>query len=274
MRTPTLIALLLAGVCLLGCAAEVVDPEAEVDLQADEDVGVTAQAILNGSVASTETKTKGGLVGLWYLVNGGPAIKFFCSATLITNTRLITAKHCLTHPNTAFLQGRPGDLRVRMGNGLQPPDFQVQNGKTIYFPTSILDYALVEVASPFRLPRNSDGVVSTSGFQRQLGNVTSGQTVVCHGHGNTSPGSGAGQLHAAVLRATLEQHQPFSWYTFLPNSQQQIMHEGDSGGGCLVAGTPPKLVSVTTDCFLNEPRSCIGEIAAYVNIESWTQVNP
>jgi hypothetical protein len=281
MRTRTPIGSLLAVLCLLGCATEVAVDHPELPEAAD-DVGVNSQAIINGIEANTEIKTRWGFVALAHTRDDG-SLKFFCSATLYSNTWAVTAKHCLTHENTQFLQSQPGRLRVQMGRGVPGSQgSQTRTGKSIYFAnTPSLDVALIEVTSPFTLPRNGDAVLSTTGFSRQFGWVNDGTQVICHGHGynfvdcdGTSCNvSGAGTLRLAVLTADVVDATPLDFYRFPVNSQGQNLTWGDSGGGCIVAATwPPALVSISSSCFPGQ--ECFADIAWDALWDSYTKVSP
>ncbi len=274
---------------LLYCAACAADGEGMPGLGEQEaeptPVEVTSAPILNGSTPDHDTNVKGGFVALADRRSDG-SIRVFCSGALFSNTHLITARHCLTHPALEYLQDRPGSLLVQLApNNARG---QVRIGKSIWFPRSSIDYAIIEVAAPFSMPRNSDGLVSTIGFTRQFNTVPTNTPVICFGHGrnvencdssgNNCTGSGVGILRWATLTATVFDAGDRNMYRFRPNGQNQLHAHGDSGSVC-VAPTrsfaeiwKQPIITVLSTCFPGE--FCNAEMAAFAMFDGWDKVSP
>lgn len=242
--------------------------------------------ILNGTGADSATNDRGGFVALSLPSFDIDAV--FCSGTLYTNSALITAKHCLSHPQTQHLQARPSELLVSMGRGGAMP--QYRNGGAIWFHRT-KDLAIVEVATPFEMPRTSDNVLATEGYQRPVTTVPAGSPVLCYGYGRTAEtcdasgnnciGPGAGVLRSAALTAQIinDPINMIQFFRYEPNAQRQLQAHGDSGGGCVTFNRIPialwhqPLVSVNTNCFPGE--FCNAEQAVEINSEGvWERVSP
>lgn len=258
----------------IGCFSEVADaPNAR-------DVALDTEAILKGSAVDTETNAKGGFVALSIIQNG--VEKVFCSGTLYANAFLLTARHCFQDaPAVVALQRNPSALRVTMGRGQS--DGQFRTGKTIYFPARDIDYAIVEVNIGFIMPRNSDNILDTVGYSRQMADVASGALAICFGYGvnqetcdasgNNCSGSGQGTLRFATLTAQVQKGSPVNFYQFSPNSAGQLQAHGDSGGGCIpVVRTMinlwrQPLVSINESCFPG--KFCNANPATAAVQETW-----
>jgi hypothetical protein len=253
----------MSTLVLAGCALEVTETEAE-----EERVGVAIEAITNGTIPDATTNIRGGFLTIGQLKPGEIVITNFCSGTLITNTRLLTAKHCLTDPSTVAVLSDPSRLRISTGRGTAQS--QTRNGKTIFFPASGFDYAVIDVSSPFSMPRNSDDVITTSGYQRLIINATAGTQVTCFGSGTPTMGT----LRTANLTAQVQDR----FFRYEKNSINQIMAPGDSGGGCvsfvspLVSMWKAPLISIHNSCFTGGP--CFDEAAILAVFDTWAPAIP
>lgn len=270
-----------------GCVSEEDAENAPPELPqaAPPEVGELSQAILNGNTPDSETMSKGGYVALSYRKADG-SILFHCSGALYTNGLLITAKHCVNSGNAAFLRTNPSALTVWLGRDSNNTQFK--QGRRIWFPNSDNDYALIEVANPFLMPRNSDGVLSTAGYSRGFGTLANNSSVVCFGagynvqscsaDGKTCTGSGNGTLRWATLTAQVVNVGSggivHMMARYNPNASNQLQAEGDSGGACVLA--PRVFISMWKQPILSINQSCrpgaecFAELGSNVMNESWT----
>jgi hypothetical protein len=259
---------------------------AEPTTSESTDLASSHLPILNGTGADSATNERGGFVALSMPAPDIDAV--FCSGTLYTNRALITAKHCLSHAQTAHIKARPNELLVSMGRGGLAP--QYRNGGAIWFHRT-KDLAIVEVSTPFEMHRTSDNVLATDGYQRPVTSVPAGSPVLCYGYGRTAEtcdtngnnctGPGAGLLRSAALTAQIinDPVNKIQFFRYEPNTQRQLQAHGDSGGGCVTFNRVPvalwhqPLVSINTNCFPGE--FCNAEAATEINVEGvWERVSP
>jgi len=288
-RTPLMLALscLFAGIITVGAGCAVEPEESSTPDRTDDpnpELQEQSQAILNGNVADTETLRKGGFVQLAHSVNG--QLKKFCSGTLISNTRLFTARHCFEDPTTRYIQGNAPSLFVFMAHG--DLGQQERRGQAIFFANSGFDYAMVDVRGGFNMPRNSDNVVATTVYTRAITIVPSGTDVLCFGNGlnsetcgadpNVCEGTGNGVLRWARLTGTVFDAGSHQMFRYKPNILFQLQARGDSGGSCVTLVPIVKqmwkqpLVSILSQC---SPGSfCNSEIALTTKFDTWTKVTP
>jgi Trypsin len=282
-------AALLAGLFLLGCGSDPGDGTAAKEPEGTEpqvkEVSSVSEPILNGLVADSDTNARGGFVALAFFDSSNKE-HVFCSGTLYANAFLMTARHCFNASTTTFLQSNPSKLKVTMGRNSS--SLVTRSGKAIYFPASTVDYAIVELSSGFSMPRNSDNMMSTTGYSRSFTTVADKTPVICTGYGRSSEtcdssgnnctGSGVGTLRIAALTSELIQNTPVNFYRYEPNSQGQLQAHGDSGGGCVslllapVAMWRQPLISVTSSCFPGD--FCNAEMAAAALFDTWTKISP
>jgi hypothetical protein len=156
-----------------------------------------------------------------------------CSGSLITNSLVLTARHCIADdgtnnpmvPVTGATNRHAGSMTVQMNE--QKLDvaaaFWLENH----------DVAVLVMAEPFWFNQ------SQSGFQRSLPtqSLRVGDLVQCHGRGHNAIDangvlSGSGTLRSAVFQ--IDGFESGDLYRILKNSSGQMTLPGDSGGGCFL----------------------------------------
>lgn len=221
--------------------------EAALPAEPPPDFGQVKQEILNGTPLTLTTQAIiygeafGGFVALSHSPSGTE--KVFCSGTLLTNSMLITAKHCLTAGSTSYLVNNPSSLNISMGRAVFRQDRAAQ---TIHFHATH-DLALVTV-SPGFLMVNAQESLDTTGYFRPFPTTAAadldGISMACFGHGreqetcdssgNNCTGSGVGTLRFATLEAEFNDPNTIPpFFRFHPNAEGQLMAHGDSGGSCV-----------------------------------------
>jgi hypothetical protein len=209
----------------------------------DGAVGASAQEIIGGTPVSTDTL---GAARFLYCPNGTSGCTFTvgsaswgCSGTMIADTWLLTAHHCVT-PNEVMTGGTAvpaGDLLVTGPSGASSTAVAV-----FLHPT--LDVALVELAGP--LLNAAGQSLSTPIYTGPSAGLV-GQSVYCQGFGihAAAAGTGYGTLRSAVM--TVAGASVGSLF-FFPNAQGQSLAGGDSGAGCFLhapgGASPNYVVSV------------------------------
>jgi hypothetical protein len=187
--------LALAGISV-GCA----------DIEGTEGSG--AAPIINGSEIEAEGS---GEVHLDLRTTTGTA---HCSATLVTNEWAVTARHCVDDltDGAASVFGTMGGQGVRASEIVQHPT---------------LDVALVRFGSAFTMEGYREGYF----HELDRGDPASldGDSLRCRGYGLNTYNAGVGTLRQASLRVSEARSE---WYDLTPNSLDQIIWRGDSGGTC------------------------------------------
>ena len=137
----------------------------EVPSGTDLDVETAQQEISNGIVVNPDYS---GVVQLVFTDTAGASWR--CTGTLVTNSHIVTAWHCVNHsaPIIAMMGNQATWVSQR---DLHP----------------VADLALIEVNPPFRMRVN--GVLSTTGYARPFDlssmDDLDGQTLMCAGYGGT-----------------------------------------------------------------------------------------
>ncbi len=222
-RPPFVSALaLLAGLSLGACDV----PPDEADTEESE--------ILNG----VQDPSGNGYGSVAIRANGG----HLCSGTLITNSWVMTSRHCFpagdqqeTRTITVHLPNKPSDPKSTFQQQTvttfvrHPDDYGTSSQKQ--------DLMLIKVGKPFKVGG------STKGFTRELwpreASELTGRTLDCAGFGPTTPGGPSGRLTTAKLVVSkVEMGRPDGDLITVVNPNQgtpsagQIQLPGDSGGGC------------------------------------------
>jgi len=189
-----------------------------------------------------------------------------CSGTLLTNSWILSAKHCFADQNPE----QPDYWRlVAMGS-------QAAAMKKIYLhPT--LDVAIAKLVKPMQM-RNS-----TSGYQMGLYQGVPerivGKDLNCFGYGDQAfTGAQDGLLRTAIL--TVDRLQPLGQeyicsgvicsYAVVNNADGQIIYFGDSGGGCFynVPGGNVELAGIHVAV---SPGGSVGFDAASWGFAAWAK---
>jgi hypothetical protein len=131
--------------------------------KAEGRVGVTTQAIVNGSLIDPSIGM--GVPTIWGFSNASQEWRQICSSTLIDNNFVLTALHCFQSENfrsDVFFVTHGGEAKLLVGGEVAPGD---------------LDVALMLADSPFTVRG------STSGYGRHGTNGVAGATVFAVGTG-------------------------------------------------------------------------------------------
>jgi len=215
----------LLGFLLSACGGEAAS--------ADEDVATTQDPIINGISIAPAT------LGIVFLDNG-------CTGTLITNKKVLTAKHCVKdYVNT------PWNVTLRMGNEWTRPS------NIWLHPETFTDAAVVWLQYPFTM----NG--STTGFRRDIAMATADQlnngALVIDGYGKDTATSGAGIARRGLCSSKKRATGLAS--CFPAGNPATIQTSGDSGGpGSLYAAGLP-VVYIQSGCFFGSngiPTECYG----------------
>jgi hypothetical protein len=209
----------------LGLAACAMDDGDELSVDRDE--------IINGTVISAENSG-------FAIVNGG------CSGTLITNTWVLTAKHCGTAVGSS----------VVMGSQTRTVD------RVVNHPS--VDASIARLSAPMTM----NGSTTNHRWRLRGDALGAGTSVRCFGYGRNTYTGGFGTLRTANMTVHSTSG---SDYVFRPNSSGQIQWMGDSGGGCLDGANNALYVqSVCWHDGVSTVSQCAGPRADYLAI--WADI--
>jgi hypothetical protein len=224
--------LVLAPLTLLlsACTAEVSTTE--------ESIASVQDPIINGTAMNAHDS------GVVYLSSP-------CTGTLITNTKVLTAKHCV-----ASYQNNPSALSVVMG-----PSNTGQATDIFVHPTSTVDVAVVWIKPAFYM------FGSRTGYRRDIAQVTADQLhnggLVIHGYGRNTGTGGSGIFNLRYGVCSSKKRATGLVSCFPGGDAQTIQSFGDSGGpgSVYTAGLP--VVYVQSGCFFTNgtnapPTECYG----------------
>jgi hypothetical protein len=199
--------------------------------RSEEDVASVSEPIISGTFVKQDP------VGVAFLSLTRPSDGKvgYCSGIALTNTWILTAKHC-----TQVAASDPANVYVRAfaNEVLLPPTPIPRATNIIEHPTS--DVALVRLSTPvtvsskapdgriFRFPSSAVNTFYPGTVDSMLNTK---QT--CYGYGDDTLGSGYGILRQAVGLPVAEIHPDSHSYWILPNELGQTPYSGDSGGPCV-----------------------------------------
>jgi hypothetical protein len=221
--------LLLVSLLLPACSAEVGT--------ADGSIASSQDPIINGTPLEENNS------GIVYLSNG-------CSGTLITNTKVLTAKHCVE----AYV-GNPSGLFITMGS-------QSTLAADIFLhPEPFIDVAVVWTYH--HLAMNG----SAESYRRDIGMATAEQldngALIIAGYGwNTGTGGGGpDNLRWGVCSSRYRSAGRASCF---PGPNGAIQSWGDSGGSGAVYAAGLPVVYVQSFCFFDNdlPYECVGDTSS------------
>jgi hypothetical protein len=208
---------------------------------ADEYVAATQDPIINGTPLAPAT------LGIVILSNG-------CTGTLITNKKVLTAKHCVKDYQknpSGGLPTTPPFLEMRMGN-------EWTGASHIWLhPDTFTDAAVVWLQYPLTM----NG--STTGFRRDIAMATADQlhngVLVIDGYGNSTGSGGAGAARRGLCSAKKRATGLLS--CFAAGNPPTIQSWGDSGGPGSVYASGLPVVYIQSGCFPGDngiPTECYG----------------
>jgi hypothetical protein len=220
------------------------------ELGIEEDVAVTQQAITNGG---TIDANESGVVALQVWSTTLARYYTFCTGSLITNSAVLTAKHCLEGDG---IETRT--VYVKMGSQRKTVNRRYLHGTQ--------DVALVKTSGAFTMPNWTWDHFSTYPAQRNnfeygrggyMGTNMSlkNQTVNCYGYGGDTgaePRLSAASFKVRVYGPNEPAMNPRDQIQLLRTSSNQLHEPGDSGGPCVIPGWPiytQLVVSVLSGCF-------------------------
>lgn len=153
-----------------------------------------------------------------------------CSGELITNSLVLTAKHCIfawisfderaaVDPATVF---EPRRITATIGAQMQTADL------VLWHPS--LDVAVIHFEKPFSIAG------STKGYVRRVraSSVAVGDTLECYGYGNNIRDGRGMETGFGTLRHSSNTVSAVSstQFSISNNARDQILLRGDSGGAC------------------------------------------
>jgi|SoiMethySBSTD1v2_1073268.scaffolds.fasta_scaffold03660_5 trypsin len=235
----------LIGVLLSACGGE--------GASTDEHGAVTQDPIINGTSVAPAT------LGIVLLSNG-------CTGTLITNTKVLTAKHCVEEYQRNPNGGPPTTppfLELRMGN-----EWMAATNIWLH-PTPNVDAAVVWLSGAFLI----NG--SRTGFRRDIAMATADQlnngALIIDGYGyGTAPTSGAGIARRGLCSAKKRANGLLS--CFPAGNPATIQTWGDSGGPGSVYASGLPVVYIQSGCFFDNgvPTECYGNTSdTWLNWAWW-----
>lgn len=242
----------VASLCAVGCGGTApVDP-------ASEEVDRTSEAIVNGYTLSSEENTSIVAIQVWNTVRNPPAHwSTFCSGGMMTNTILVTAKHCLENPPAGTIYAQMGSQRIAL--------------KTPYALNPDWDIAVAKLVSPMAMWNYNNGrfltnppKVTTSGYLRTIhtgGNQSLDQSsVMCWGHGGATDANPAPRLTYAPLNTRFHDGYSPTEEVHMVETNNRICQPGDSGMLCLDNLSPyaSALAVVSTNYEPVSPPFCSG----------------
>ncbi|HTU60800.1 MAG TPA: trypsin-like serine protease [Polyangiales bacterium] len=248
-RSAHMMAAALLSVALSGCA-----PDAgESSELGDEETGEVAsqeQAISNGVVVPATSVQTSGVVSLQYWSTSENRFVNHCTGTLLSNTAVITARHCLDDLEARTVTIKMGTERRTVVRRYLHPDKDVAIVKLDsglpMFNWSYDHY----LSNPQQLWTSWYGRSTYSGTNMSL----KGATIRCYGYG------GSGVFDAPLKRADFKVRvfgnepaiQPRFMLQLLKTASGQLHQAGDSGGPCMTSGgamATETLYSVLSGCF-------------------------
>jgi hypothetical protein len=211
-------------VAAAGCGG-VEDPGA-----ADPSVGQAEAPILKGTAIADDYS---GHLALEVYVDSLQNYFAYCSATLITNTVALTAKHCLSGTGVTGRQiyARMGGQRMAITSSATHPTLDVA---VVRFPAMVmLNWDQTHFGSPIPF-LGPIAIFATSGYQRALyggSNASLNNTnLTCFGDG---PGGVGAPMTTATFKTTYNDgFNPSGSLHVWPNGAGQMPQLGDSGMGC------------------------------------------
>jgi hypothetical protein len=174
----------------------------------DEELSQVNESIINGTVVTGEETE-----GVVKLTDLG------CSGTLVTNSWVLTAKHCVSGLQSVHIEHQKA-------TGVTD-QITVTNTATNVILHPSVDVALVHMPSTFTISGSTDGIFNTAILQADTSLVN--KTVKCSGYGRNTLTTGFGTLRTANLNVS---NVSGGIVTTVPNSSSQIQWKGDSGSTC------------------------------------------